>query len=150
MRGWHDPIQSERGGIGVKRSRKKISAAERELADRFREVVLAKRPILCLPDRVDGRVDPHHYIRAQVLRHVAIDRGLSSEAGWALVWNADNGVPVDRAYHDQVTVSHRRLRAEELRPENIAFAHEHGLLGKLAREVPSFDLDAYPEVSDAA
>lgn len=112
-----------------------MDAGEREYAERFFALVLAKRPILELEDRRIGIVDPHHVIPKQRLRLYPPWRRLEYEELWAIVWDPDNGIPVDRGYHELLTTAMRKLKSTELRAENIAFARRHDLFGYLLREL---------------
>lgn len=117
---------------------KKTSAAEREFKDRFDEEVRAKRPILTMPDRVSGIVDPHHVIGKSYLSSRFI--GLEDEELWAIRWDPANGIPVDRFRHEQLTNAFRRLDPLDLREENVEFALRHDLMHRLEREVPGASL----------
>ena len=113
-----------------------MSDAERVFKDRFDEVVLAKRPVLTMPERVSGIVDCHHVIGKSYLADRF--RHLSDEELWAIKWDPDNGLSVDRFRHEQITNAFKRLRIDELRPENVEFAERLHLLHRLEREVPGF------------
>lgn len=121
----------------MKRGVKRMSKLERELADRFREEVRAKRPILKLEGfRTPGLVDPHHVLRQQTIKWELL--GSEPEEVWAAQWDPDNGIPVENGYHPLLTVGMRRLDVSQLRPENIDFARRYGWEHLLGREVPSF------------
>jgi hypothetical protein len=113
---------------------KKISAGEREAKARFTELVLAKRPILTMPERVSGITDPHHVISKSYLADRF--RHLEPEELWAIKWSPDNGIAVDRFRHEQITNAFKRLEPLDLREENVEFAIEHDLMDRLNREVP--------------
>jgi hypothetical protein len=122
----------------MKRSRKQMSAAERVFKDRFCEEVLAKRPILVMPERRHGVVDAHHTISQSWIK--ARHGSLEPELLWELLWDPDAGVPVDRFRHEQITNAFKRVQPDELRPENVKYAERNGFLHRLAIEVPGFEL----------
>lgn len=120
----------------------RMSDAEREYANRFREAVRRKRPVLGLGLGYEHLpfayvVDPHHVIKAQTLRDFVVP--LDTEEGWRIIWNPDNGIPVTRPLHDRITNGSRRLFAWELRPENRAFAKQLGIWHLLEREIPTLE-----------
>ena len=112
-----------------------MSDAERVFKDRFDEVVLAKRPVLYMPDRRSSIVDSHHTLPKSWMKFRLGSR-LEPEEVWAVIWDPDCGLPAERPRHEQLTNGHRRLELGELREENIAFAERHGWLGRLAVEAP--------------
>jgi hypothetical protein len=113
-----------------------MSAAERVFAERFSELVLAKRPILVMPDRRSSIVDAHHTISRSWMESRL--SGLEDEERWAILWDPDCGVPAERPRHEQITNAHKRVQPSELRVENIEFAAKHGWLDRLSREVPGY------------
>jgi hypothetical protein len=112
-----------------------MTPLEIELATRFWDEVLAKRPVLFLPGRRDSVVEAHHVVPKRVLR--AHYSTMPAEERWRLVWDPDNGIPVERPLHSLITVAMRRVEAGQLRPENLEFAERHRIVHLLEREVPT-------------
>lgn len=119
-----------------RRPRKKMAAREQELATQFRETVRAKQPVIVHADprRRTTIVDAHHVLPFSWLKTDFWT--LEPEERWERLWDADNGVPVERARHDEITVAFKRIQPEELRPENFDFAERHDLMWLLHRECP--------------
>jgi HNH endonuclease len=120
----------------VKRTRRRLRAAERRAKDLFDRAVLAKGECVLADGRIDAHGplrDAHHIIRKQTLRAHAST--MTEQDRMELLWDPRNGVPVCRKHHEQLTTAYRRLTRAQVPPEVWHFAEEHGLVHALEREL---------------
>jgi hypothetical protein len=112
-----------------------MAPREIELMTRFWDEVLAKWPVLSLPSKRSRVIEAHHVIPKRVLK--AHCSAMEPEERWEIVWDPDNGLPVERPLHELITTAMQRVQADELRPENFAFAERLDIVNLLEREVPT-------------
>lgn len=79
------------------------------------------------PDGCDGNLEAHHVVTQQQLRKIGRDD---------LRWDVRNGLTLCERHHRRHTRALTRVPFELLRPENVAFAEELGVVWILGRYYP--------------
>lgn len=92
-----------------------------------------------LSHKCDGPMDPMHFIPKQILRREAKSRGYTDQETWELVWDARNGAPGCRWFHNSLDtpgVKKIVIPQSKLPRAAIDFCYDNGFVSVLDRLYP--------------